>query len=439
MTNPRAAAARIVDQVLRQGRSLSALLEAPACAPGDRPLVQELSYGTVRCYFRLERIARGLLQKPLKERDGDLRALLLLGLYQLLEMRVPEHAAVSETVAAVTDLQKPWARGLVNAVLRRFLRERAARVAAAQADAEGRWNHPQWLIDSLRAAWPAQWEAILRANNQRPPMTLRVNQSRTSPQEYLRALEDAGIPATASPRLAEAVTLAEPVEVGRLPGFAQGLVSVQDEAAQLAAGLLQLAAGQRVLDVCAAPGGKTAHILETAAVDLVALDIDAQRLARVRDTLARLGQQARLIAGDAARPADWWDGRPFDRILLDAPCSATGVIRRHPDIKLLRQAADIPRLAATQALILDSVWPLLKPGGILLYATCSVLPAENTAQITAFLQRQPDAVCRDWPLAWGRVQPAGAQLLPGDGGGDDGSGGMDGFYYACLYKAESTR
>lgn len=434
MKNPRAIAACIIHQVCSQGRSLSAALEDLVLEGPDRPLVQALCYGSLRDYQRLAIITHGLLQKPLKQRDGDVRALIMLGLYQILQMRVPDHAAVSETVAATRELNKPWARGLVNAVLRNFLREREARLAAANKQEEGRWSHPQWLIDVLRSAWPEHWQQILTANNQQPPMSLRVNRSRTTVPEYLQQLQAAGITALASTQVAGAICLQQPVDVEQLPGFAQGLVSVQDEAAQLAAPLLALQDGQRVLDVCAAPGGKSGHILESAKVDLLALDVDGLRLQRVEQNLQRLGQTAQPVAGDACTPEQWWDGQAFDRILLDAPCSATGVIRRHPDIKLLRRPADLESLLKLQAKILDSVWPLLKPGGILLYATCSVLPQENVLQLEAFVDRQPDAVNRELRVAWGRPQKVGRQIFPGEGAAPDTKGGMDGFYYACLHK-----
>ena len=433
--NARVTAARVLDQVCRQGRSLSEALAAlPAAAQGQRPLIAEMCYGVLRDHPRLSLMVDALLQKPLKPKDGDLRALLLLGLYQLNAMRVPAHAAVSETVAAVAGLKKPWARGLVNAVLRNFQRRQEALLEQAAADEPARWAHPRWLLDALQAAWPDHWQAIADANNRRPPMTLRVNRALVDVPEYLRELEQAGIAATPGQCAPSAVYLREPVDVTTLPGFAQGRVSVQDEAAQLAAQLLDPHDDQRVLDVCAAPGGKTAHLLEQAAVDLVAVDVDGERLQRVRENLQRLGRTATLRVGDAGEPASWWDGEPFDRILLDAPCSASGVIRRHPDIKLLRRASDIPALAAQQARILDAVWPLLRPGGMLLYATCSVLPQENAQQVAAFLARRPDA--REIPLAtsWGHEVAVGRQLFPGDGAGQHDTGGMDGFYYACVEK-----
>ncbi|NOX76386.1 MAG: 16S rRNA (cytosine(967)-C(5))-methyltransferase RsmB [Gammaproteobacteria bacterium] len=438
--NARATAAHVLNQVCGQGRSLSQTLASlPAAAQAQRPLIAEMCYGTLRDYPRLSLLLGALLKKPLKPKDGDVRALMLLGLYQLTAMRVPEHAAVSETVAAVTGLKKTWARGLVNAVLRNFQRRSEALLAQAAADEPAHWGHPQWLLDSLQTAWPDHWQAIAHANNQRPPMTLRVNRSMVDTPQYLRELDEAGIAANPGQCASSAVYLSEPVDVTTLPGFEQGRVSVQDEAPQLAAELLDVHDGHRVLDVCAAPGGKTGHLLELAKLDLVAVDVDGERLQRVRKNLQRLRQSAQLMVGDASDPTVWWDGRLFDRILLDAPCSATGVIRRHPDIKLLRRASDIPVLVALQAEILDAVWPLLKPGGMLLYATCSVLPQENAQQVAAFLTRQPDA--EDIPLKasgqaaqWGRDVTVGRQVFPGDGADQHDTGGMDGFYYACVEK-----
>lgn len=428
--NPRAVSARILNQVCFQGRSLSQVLSHTLENLPDKtqnPLIQEICYGVLRDYPRLSAITKGLLKKPFKAKDGDVQCLLLVGLHQLIAMRVPDHAAVSETVAATKDLKKTWARALSNAVLRNFLREKDQRIKQAEQTEEVCWAHPQWLVDEIRTAWPDQWEEILTANNQRPPMTLRVNLSKNSTEEYLNELAAAELSAQASAVVTSAVQLTQPVDVTNLPGFTEGRASVQDAAAQLAAGLLQLESDQRVLDVCAAPGGKTVHILETASVNLTAVDIDAGRLEKVKQNLDRCGQTARLEVGDAREPKTWWDGQPYDRILLDAPCSATGVIRRHPDIKVLRRAEDISVLVELQAQILDAMWLLLRPGGMLLYATCSVLPRENHEQITAFVERCPDALPVSIDAEWGRASGLGRQILPGENG-------MDGFYYTCLKK-----
>ncbi|GAB4300757.1 MAG: 16S rRNA (cytosine(967)-C(5))-methyltransferase RsmB [Thiohalomonadaceae bacterium] len=427
----RSAAARAIDQVLAEGRSLAAVLPPAlhSVPPAERGLTQELCYGTLRWAPRLEALAARLLDKPLRARDSDVHALLLVGLYQLLYLNVPPHAAVSLTVDATVKLKKEWARGLLNGVLRRLLREQEPLLAAVDASESAALAHPAWLLARCEQDWPEDWRAIAAANNAHPPMTLRVNRRQDSREGYLARLAAAGITATAVTQTPDAITLATPMAVEQLPGFAAGAVSVQDAAAQLAAGLLQLAPGQRVLDACAAPGGKTGHMLETCPdIELLALDSEAERLQRVAENLARLQLEAELHAGDAGDPSAWWDGRPFDRILLDAPCSGSGVIRRHPDIKALRRAEDITTLAAQQARLLRALWPLLAPGGILVYATCSILTAENAGQVTAFLRDEAQAQELPITASWGRAVAAGRQILPGENG-------MDGFYYAVLRKA----
>lgn len=426
----RHAAVLVLGEVLHKGRSLATALP-PAMMrtrAAERGLLQELCYGSLRWHERLQALAALLLERPLRSRDRDVQILLLLGLYQLLYLNIPAHAAVSLTVDASVSLQKPWARGLLNGVLRHLLRERDALLAKLDAEETSVLSHPRWLLARLARDWPEHWQDIARANNARPPMSLRVNRLQGSREEYLSRLTHAGIPAQADPLVASALILDTPQPVERLPGFAEGAVSVQDSAAQLAAGLLQLAPGQRVLDACAAPGGKTGHLLETCPdIDLLALDSDAVRLQRVEENLQRLQLAAGLVAGDAGQPDDWRNGRLFDRILLDAPCSGSGVIRRHPDIKHLRRAEDITQLAGEQARLLHALWPLLSPGGILVYATCSVFTAENAGQIRTFLQERHDA--RELPICteWGHPVAAGRQILPGEYG-------MDGFYYAVLHK-----
>jgi len=430
-TAARAAAARIVAGVVPGGVTLSAALPAglETVAPAQRSLVQELCYGTLRWHIRLRAILRRLLQRPLKRRDADIEALLLIGLYQLLYLRVPAHAAVSETAGAARTLHKAWAVRLVNGVLRRFQREGAGLGAEVDADDATRLSCPAWLLARLREDWPDEWETIAQANNARPPMTVRVNRRRIDRDGWLRqaAGQPGGRPLECCP---DAVELERPVDVQRLPGFTEGLVSVQDAAAQLACPLLDVPPNGRVLDACAAPGGKTAHLLERApaGMRLVALDADPERLERVGETLRRLGLEAELRSGDAGEPGSWWDGEPFDRILLDAPCTATGVIRRHPDIRHLRRAADVGRLAAQQRRLLDGLWPLLRPGGRLLYVTCSVLREENSAGVTAFLAQHDDAAAVPLEGPWGRPATPGRQILPGEEG-------MDGFYYALIGKA----
>lgn len=429
--NSRAAAARVLAEVLGPGRSLSAALPRQlAGIPGarERGFVQELCFGTLRWLPRLELLLKPLLRQPLKKRDSDVQALLLIGLYQLLYLETPPHAAVSETVNATSVLGKQWARGLANGVLRNFQRRQAELTASADKREAGRFAHPQWIIDRLRKAWPDRWEAILEANNQRAPMTLRVNRLRTSRDDYLKRLSDEGIGARAAPHVAHGVILDIPVPVQQLPGFAEGMVSVQDAAAQLAGELVDPQPGERVLDACAAPGGKTGHLLERAAeLEVLAVEQDPARLEKVTENLERLGSRATLVQSDAAATDQWWDGRPFDRILLDAPCSATGVIRRHPDIKVLRRPADIEDLVQEQHRLLEGLWPLLKPGGMLVYATCSVLPQENEQQIRRFLRDHSDAGVGEIAAAWGHAGEAGRQILPGE---DE----MDGFYYARLVK-----
>ncbi len=429
----RAVAVAILRRVLVRRQSLSGAIPAEINAleeAAERALARELVFGVMRHYYRLDFYLQRLLARPLKAKDADVRCALLLGLYQLSAMRLPAYAAVNSTVELAQALRKPWARGLINGVLRQFQRQAEALARAAEDDEQAATAHPLWLLRRLQAAWPAQWRDIVAANNRRAPMVLRVNRRRQSRADYLQRLAHAGLEASAMALAEDAVMLARPCDVERLPDFAAGAVSVQDGAAQLAAGLLAPEPGQRVLDACAAPGGKTAHILERwPQVAVVAVEKDPQRLQRVRETLARLGLAAELHEADVAEPGSWWDGRPFQRILLDVPCSASGVIRRNPDIKYLRREGDIATLAREQGRILEAAWSLLAPGGRLLYATCSVLPQENSQRIATFLASHPEA--REWPLPehWGRACEFGRQILPGE---QD----MDGFYYACLHKNE---
>ncbi|OGI37426.1 MAG: 16S rRNA (cytosine(967)-C(5))-methyltransferase [Candidatus Muproteobacteria bacterium RBG_16_64_10] len=433
---PQSIAARVLTAVVVDGRYLDGALNDVRGEAGElAPLVQEMTYGVARRYFSLNALAAQLLKEPLKTRDEDLRLLLLTGLYQLREMRTPEARAVNETVEAAVTLGKPWARGMINACLRRHQRERARLEEALAHDQEARFDHPRWLLEQLRAAWPDDWEAIVAANNQRPPLWLRVNRQRTTRENVLARLAERQLQAQAVDTPDSALLIETPQPVEALPGFSDGLMSVQDAAAQFAAPLLDAQPGERVLDACAAPGGKSAHLLEhTPGLDLLALDVAPERVARIRDTLGRLGLTAGVRCADATRPDDWWDGRAFDRILLDAPCSASGVIRRHPDVKLRRQVADLARLQATQRTLLESVWPLLKPGGKLLYVTCSVLPDENERPISHFLEHHPDA--REWPLRLpaGRARRHGLQLLPIDRLSSAVPAPVDGFYYAGLVK-----
>jgi 16S rRNA (cytosine967-C5)-methyltransferase len=434
--NPRLAAAKALAAVLNGKASLNSSLptQMDKVEDRDRGFTQDLAFGTARWQPRLSALAAKLLQKPFKAADADVEALLLVGLYQLLYTRVPAHAAIGETVGCADKLKKPWAKALLNAVLRRAQRESEALLAELEHDPVVRTAHPRWLQKSLKAFWPQQWEAICAANNAHPPMILRVNRRHHSRDAYLGLLTDAGIAATPCVYSRDGIILEAAADVRSLPGFAEGWISVQDEAAQLAADLLDLAPGQRVLDACCAPGGKTCHILEAepALAGVVAVDLEAKRLVRVRENLARLGLSAELIAADGRDTATWWDGKPFQRILLDAPCSATGVIRRHPDIKLTRQPDDIAALAVLQGELLDAMWITLEVGGILLYATCSTLPTENTEVIEAFLARTPGARELDLAITAGIKQPHGRQLLAQEGG-------HDGFYYAKLIKIAAAR
>ena len=429
----RATAARVVDEVLQAGRSLNAALEPalatlPPAKQSEAALIQEMVYGTLRWAIQLDGQLRAFLDKPLKQKDQDVHALLLVGLYQLNYMHVAPHAAVTETVSAANDLGKPWARNLINAVLRNYLRMPPEKRAALISEPALAHSHPAWLLDRLQQAWPQDWQAICRANNERPPMTLRVNLRQGTRADYLQTLRAAGMEAEACARNDSGITLGHPVAVSALPGFAAGRVSVQDNAAQLAASLLDAHSGDHVLDACAAPGGKACHVLEhTDNIELVAVDNDAERLPRLQQNLDRLGLSARVITGDAAVSQPWWDGTRFNRILLDAPCSATGVIRRHPDIKHHRSTADLVQLQRTQRALLDGLWPLLAPGGKLLYVTCSILPEENSAQIRTFLDTHPDAATLTLPLAWTHDLGTGYQILPGESG-------MDGFFFAGLQK-----
>lgn len=432
--SPRAAAARVVVEVVAAGRYLDRALVAcfdatRSLRERDRALIQELAYGTLRWYHQVDGIARLFLAKPFAVKDMDVQALLLGGLYQLRHMRVPPHAAVSETVAAAAAIGKPWATGVINACLRAALRQ-SARVDTSIASADTvAYSHPSWLIEAVRGDYPDAWREILEANNQRPPLVLRVNVASTSRPRYLERLRAAGIAAQPMAATESGVRLDTPMPVSSIPGFADGEVSVQDGAAQLAAVLLDAGPGARVLDACAAPGGKAAHILERCPelTELVAFEPDPERRHKLRQTLGRLGLCARVLETDAAVSERAVGLEGFDRILVDVPCSATGVIRRHPDIKLRRGPRDLPRLAQTQAAILDGVWPCLKPGGKLLYVTCSILDQENSAQIEAFLTRQAQAREIDLALACARRRRRGYQILPG-------TADMDGFYYACVEK-----
>jgi 16S rRNA (cytosine967-C5)-methyltransferase len=438
MRNLQKLAAGAIEAILDGGAALHQVLPQrlqQLATPGERGALQDIVYGSLRHLGRLNIWLDALLQRPLT--DPQLGYLLRVALYQLAYTRAPAHAIVHNAVAAAGE---GWRRGLANAVLRNFQRRRAELEKIADATPEGRWSHPGWWIKKLQADYPAQWQSILQAGLERPPFTLRVNRRHGDVAGYLQRLADAGLAARQTGPAA--VTLDKAVAVHALPGFAEGHVSVQDAGAQWAAVLLDVRPGQRVLrkgrcaaagnppayplrvlDACAAPGGKTGHILELADVDLTALDVDATRLVRVRDNLDRLGLKARLLQGDAARPETWWDGQPFDRILADVPCSASGVTRRNPDIKWLRRPDDIAGFARRQAAMLDALWQCLAPGGKLLYATCSIFNEENDLQVQAFVARQSAGNIERRPLAEALENN---RILP--------DADHDGFFYALLHK-----
>ena len=422
----RVAAARVLDAVLHRGRSLKAELAAqlPKLADvRDRALVEAICFAVLRQPSRFEAALKAWVPRPLGRRDDELRALLYTGFAQLDPLALPAHAALAATVDAARVLGRAHQAGMVNALLRRAQRE-----GLPAGDPAAHW--PQWLRRHLRRDWPDDHARILEASAQTPPLWLRVNRLRQSREAYLQRLREAGFEAQPDTDALEALRLESGIAVAQLPGFAEGDVSVQDLSAQRVADALALPSGASVLDACAAPGGKSAHLLERdPALRLIALDVDAARMERVRSTFARLqvGTNARLLAADAIRLEQWWDGTPLDAVLIDAPCSATGIVRRQPDVLLHRRESDLAPLLATQAQLLDALWKALAPGGVLLYATCSVLKVENEAQVEAFLARTPGARAEPLDDRFGRVSGAGRQRLPGEQGGD-------GFFYARLRK-----
>ena len=433
----RSLAAHAVARIVREGVTLeTALKDALVAVPETlAPSVRSLSYGAVRGYFRHEAILGRLLSQPVRSLDALVRALLSVALFELEDARTPQYAVVDAAVetAKVTDASR--AGGLINAVLRRYLRERKAVDTEVARSPATRHAAPIWLADRLRADWPVRWTQLLAAGDTQAPMWLRVDGRRSTASAYLDTLRAAGIGGRVEERVPGALVLDAPCDVHVLPGFADGMVSVQDLGAQCVAFPLDLAAGQRVLDACAAPGGKTALMAERepGLARLLAVDIDPQRLARVRENLLRGALRAELIAGDTADPTGWWDGTPFDRILLDAPCSALGVIRRHPDIRLRKSPAEIDKLPLLQARLLTAAWRMLAPGGRLVYATCTVTRSENRDVLAAFLAGTPDAgvvTAQGWPgwPGFGEVDAVGGmQILPGEAG-------ADGFYYAALSR-----
>jgi len=432
--NARYVAIRVLEAVLVKGRSLATArsLVQDKLEPRERSLAMEMVNGVLRWRFRLEALLAKLLSKSLRKKDYDIQLVLLLALYELTELSTPDYAVVNEAVAQTRRVGKKWASGMVNAVLRSFIRDRDELLTLIDEDDVARFSHPRWLIDLLQQDWPQQVEQILDASNQRPPMWLRVNAGKVSVEDYIKLLDAQQIKAVRHPLAEAALKLDSPMDVSQLPGFAEGLVSVQDAAAQLATKLLGAEDGERVLDLCAAPGGKTCHVLETAAnIEMVAVELESLRMQRLQQNLDRLDLHARLIIGDATDTNSWWDGQLFDRVLVDAPCSASGVIRRHPDIKSLRHADDLVSLSQIQQQILLQALSMLKPGGTLLYVTCSVLKQENEQQLERLLSTTAEAREVDIDENWGIACRHGRQLLPGvlDG---------DGFYFARLKKQDKA-
>lgn len=425
-------ATQIVEQIIEGNTTLTNALrnnEAFMQAGSEKALIQEISYGTFRWYIQLEYLLNQLLEKRIKKKDSRLKYLIIIGLYQLRYMRIPAHAVVSETVNTCKKIKMEWAKGLVNAILRRYIREADKLNPIDSNDDCLKTSHPKWLLEKIKNDWPDEWGNVLDAANQRPPMYLRVNQLRLSREQYITTMEQAGISGKITPYSNQGILLEQPKDVEQLPGFNEGEVSVQELAAQLSVQLLDLQAGQRVLDACAAPGGKSSHILESepALNSLTAIEKDPNRAKRLTDTLKRLDLNAIIKVADIIDIDHWWDKKSFDRILLDAPCSATGVIRRHPDIKLLRTVEEVNTISTLQRQLLTTLWRTLSQGGLLVYVTCSILKQENSEIIKQFLENTPDCVLKPIDAEWGIDTGYGRQILPGQDN-------MDGFFYACLEK-----
>lgn len=443
MKDVRALAAKAIARVLSQGESFSAEIDALTKSKAaasktqtndnvenkDRAFYRELCFGTLRHFHRLDGQLKPLLKKPFSNKDADIHALLLIGLYQLLYLRTPDHAAISASVDAAKKLKKPWASGLVNAVLRNFLRQQADPSKVISLSPSAEVSHPKWLFNKVQKDWPDQWQQVIDYNNSTPPMSLRVHLAKNSRADYQQQLSSVGIETELDPNSINGLRLRQAVAINELPNFEHGAISIQDPGAQLAAPLLNVQDAMHVLDACAAPGGKTIHTLET--VDkctLTAVDSSSERLLRVKENLARYGFTANCITADAGATDSWWDGQQFDRILLDAPCSGTGIISHHPDIKLLRRSGDLAQFAEQQKTLLTQLWSLLKEGGQLLYCTCSIMPEENAAVIDWFLNQTPSAKAVPIESQWGVISGSGRQLLPN-------KGKNGGFFYARLSKS----
>ena len=427
--NPRMAALEALSEVLDSNRNLS---ESKALSnirdSRNAAFARHLAYGVLRWKSALEWLAAELLSKPIKRRERAVQRLLLLGLQQLWHDQTASHAAINETAECARSLGKPWAVGLINAVLRRFQRERASLLEKLD-QSEQRYAHPAWMLAQLQADWPQQWQSIVEANNKQAPLWLRINPQRAEREKLSKDLSAAGFEVSDHPFARDAICIKPAAPVVKIPGFEEGCLSVQDPAAQLARDLLNPRDGERILDACAAPGGKTAHLLESCpGIQLTVLDKHSDRIEQIHQNLVRLGVKAEVKTADATDTASWWNGELFDKILLDAPCSATGVIRRHPEIKWLRTNEQVDSAVQIQASLLAALWPLLRPGGILVYATCSVFKRENSDQILQFLEQHSDAVEVSPAVEWGTVESSGRQILPGDAQ-------MDGFFYAVLRKS----
>ncbi len=427
--NPRIAALLALTEVLDEHKSLTGSSALSALRDSrDNALARHLAYGVLRWLTALEWIAAQLFAKPLKQRDRDVRRLVLIGLQQLWHDQTASHAAVNETAECARLLGKPWAVGLVNAVLRRFQREQQSLLSDLDQH-EARFAHPRWLRDEIKQDWPERCQQIFAANNQQAPLWLRINRQQANEAVLRQQLQTAGFEITDHPYAKDAICITPAAAVSRIPGFENGWLSVQDPAAQLARDLLNPADDERILDACAAPGGKTAHLLESCpGLKLTVLDKQAERVDQIHQNLERLSLTADTLTGDAGTPEQWWDKTRFNKILLDAPCSATGVIRRHPEIKWLRSREQVDAVVKTQAALLAALWPLLEPGGVFVYATCSILQRENEAQIQAFLKQHKDAEPVTINADWGTALTFGRQIMPGEAQ-------MDGFYYAVLCKS----